>query len=113
MAYSTAYTTATTQAFLNKVQMAIVSAAIAIANEGTGVANHAARAALASKILQNPQGYAQLFAVGVAADGVTDIYEIGSGKVLAGLAKRIVPALNAVSVGAPQDIEAALPSLLQ
>ena len=72
MAYATAYSTATTQAFLNKVEMAIVSAAIAIANEGAGVANHAARAALASKILQNPQGYAQLFAVGVAADGVTD-----------------------------------------
>ena len=33
----------------------------------------------------------------MAADGVTDIYEIGSGKVLAGLAKRIVPTLNATS----------------
>ena len=47
----------------------------------------------------------------MAADGVTTIYEIGSGKVLAGLAKRIVPALNAASIGTPQDIEAALPSL--
>ena len=45
----------------------------------------------------------------MAADGVTDIYEIGSGKVLAGLAKRIVPTLNATSIGTPQDIEAALP----
>jgi [acyl-carrier-protein] S-malonyltransferase len=49
----------------------------------------------------------------MAADGVTTIYEIGSGKVLAGLAKRIVPALNAASVGTPQDIDAALPSLLR
>jgi [acyl-carrier-protein] S-malonyltransferase len=40
----------------------------------------------------------------MAAMGVTDIYEIGSGKVLAGLAKRIDPALNAASVGTPQDI---------
>jgi [acyl-carrier-protein] S-malonyltransferase len=48
----------------------------------------------------------------MAADGVTDIYEIGSGKVLAGLAKRIVPTLNAVSVGTPQDIEAVLSALL-
>ena len=49
----------------------------------------------------------------MAAAGVTDIYEIGSGKVLAGLAKRIVPTLNATSIGTPQDIEAALPSLSQ
>jgi [acyl-carrier-protein] S-malonyltransferase len=47
----------------------------------------------------------------MAADGVTTIYEIGSGKVLAGLAKRIAPALNAASLGTPQDVEAALPSL--
>ena len=33
----------------------------------------------------------------MAAEGVTDIYEIGSGKVLAGLAKRIVPTLNATA----------------
>jgi len=49
----------------------------------------------------------------MAADGVTTVYEIGSGKVLAGLAKRIAPALNAASVGTPQDIDAALPSLLR
>ena len=49
----------------------------------------------------------------MAAAGVTDIYEIGAGKVLAGLTKRIVPSLNATSVGAPQDIEAALPSLMK
>ena len=48
----------------------------------------------------------------MAADGVTDMYEIGSGKVLAGLAKRIVPTLNAVSVGTPQDVEAVLSALL-
>ena len=48
----------------------------------------------------------------MAADGVTDIYEIGSGKVLAGLAKRILPTLNAVAVGTPQDVEAVLSALL-
>ena len=47
----------------------------------------------------------------MAADGVTRIYEIGSGKVLAGLAKRIVPTLEAVSVGTPQDVEVVLPAL--
>jgi len=49
----------------------------------------------------------------MAALGVTDIYEIGSGKVLAGLAKRIVPTLNATSVGSPQDVAAVLPALRQ
>jgi [acyl-carrier-protein] S-malonyltransferase len=48
----------------------------------------------------------------MAADGVTHIYEIGAGKVLAGLAKRIAPTLNATSLGAPADIEAALPMLM-
>jgi len=49
----------------------------------------------------------------MADAGVTDIYEIGAGKVLSGLAKRIVPTLNAASIGTPPDIEAALPSLLK
>jgi [acyl-carrier-protein] S-malonyltransferase len=44
----------------------------------------------------------------MAEAGVTDLVEIGAGKVLAGLAKRIVPTLSAVSVGTPQEIDAAL-----
>jgi [acyl-carrier-protein] S-malonyltransferase len=44
----------------------------------------------------------------MAAGGVTDLVEVGSGRVLAGLAKRIVPSLNAISVGTPQEIDAAL-----
>jgi [acyl-carrier-protein] S-malonyltransferase len=44
----------------------------------------------------------------MAAAGVTDIVELGAGKVLAGLAKRIVPALNAISVGTPAEVDAAL-----
>ena len=47
----------------------------------------------------------------MAAAGVTDMYEVGSGKVLAGLAKRIVPSLQASSIGTPAEIEAALPAL--
>ena len=49
----------------------------------------------------------------IAATGVSDLYEAGSGKVLAGLAKRIVPSLNAVSLGTPAEIEAALPVLMK
>lgn len=50
--------------------------------------------------------------VGFLADnGVTQVFEIGSGKVLAGLAKRIASSLEAESIGAPADIEAALSKL--
>ena len=38
--------------------------------------------------------------------GVTNLIEIGNGKVLSGLAKRIAPELVAVSIASPQDIEA-------
>jgi [acyl-carrier-protein] S-malonyltransferase len=48
----------------------------------------------------------------MAAAGVTQMYEIGSGKVLTGLAKRIVPSLQASSIGTPAEIEAALPALM-
>jgi [acyl-carrier-protein] S-malonyltransferase len=44
----------------------------------------------------------------MAALGVTDLVEVGAGKVLSGLAKRIVPGLNAMSVGTPAEIDAAL-----
>jgi len=47
----------------------------------------------------------------MAANGITDVYEIGSGKVLAGLAKRIDPALNSMSVGTPADIDAMIARL--
>ena len=43
----------------------------------------------------------------MAAQGVTSYYEIGAGKVLAGLVKRIAKDANAASIGNPIDIEAA------
>lgn len=46
------------------------------------------------------------------ANGVTTLYEIGSGKVLTGLAKRINRDISAVAVNGPADIEAVLKALL-
>ena len=48
----------------------------------------------------------------MAAHGITDFYEIGSGKVLAGLVKRTATTANATSIGTPADIDAALENLL-
>jgi [acyl-carrier-protein] S-malonyltransferase len=47
----------------------------------------------------------------MVANGITDVYEIGTGKVLAGLVKRIEKSLNATSLGAPADIDAAIAAL--
>jgi [acyl-carrier-protein] S-malonyltransferase len=49
----------------------------------------------------------------MVAQGVTDVYEIGAGKVLAGLAKRIEKSLNATSIGTSADVETAIAALLQ
>ncbi|AWK88021.1 ACP S-malonyltransferase [Azospirillum thermophilum] len=45
------------------------------------------------------------------AQGVDTLVEIGSGKVLAGLTKRIDKELSAVSIGTPADVEAFLKTL--
>jgi [acyl-carrier-protein] S-malonyltransferase len=47
----------------------------------------------------------------IAANGVTDIFEIGAGKVLSGLVKRTAPSVNATPLGTPADIEAAMAAL--
>jgi len=45
------------------------------------------------------------------AEGVATLFELGAGKVLTGLARRIDRDLDAVSVGQPDDVEAALKRL--
>jgi [acyl-carrier-protein] S-malonyltransferase len=47
----------------------------------------------------------------MTANGVTHLYEIGAGKVLSGLAKRIDATLAATSIGTPSDLDAALGQL--
>ena len=42
----------------------------------------------------------------LGANGVTRLVEIGAGKVLTGLAKRIVPEATASAVGTPDEVEA-------
>lgn len=57
--------------YLHRIQMALVSTAIAIQSEATNTANHSARSAFAMQVLTNPIGYAKLMAPGMAADGAT------------------------------------------
>jgi [acyl-carrier-protein] S-malonyltransferase len=42
----------------------------------------------------------------MSQEGVTRFYEVGAGKVLSGLAKRIAPGALATAIGTPEDIHA-------
>jgi [acyl-carrier-protein] S-malonyltransferase len=46
------------------------------------------------------------------ANGVTTLYEIGSGKVLTGLARRIDKNISGIAVNTPADIDAAIAAIL-
>ncbi len=47
-----------------------------------------------------------------AANDVTTLYEVGSGKVLTGLARRIDKTVTGIAINSPADIDAALQTLL-
>jgi [acyl-carrier-protein] S-malonyltransferase len=47
-----------------------------------------------------------------AANGVTELYEVGSGKVLTGLARRIDKTVSGTAINTPADIETALAAIL-
>ena len=49
--------------------------------------------------------------LGMKALGVTGLVEVGAGKILSGLARRIDRELTAVTVGTPADVEAFLASV--
>ena len=48
----------------------------------------------------------------MVANGVTSILEVGAGKVLTGLHKRIDRTLNSMAVGSPEDVAAAVDALM-
>ncbi|TNE39080.1 MAG: ACP S-malonyltransferase, partial [Alphaproteobacteria bacterium] len=48
----------------------------------------------------------------MAAQGVTNVYELGAGKVLTGLARRIDKSLTGTAIGTPDDVEAVLAELI-
>jgi [acyl-carrier-protein] S-malonyltransferase len=43
---------------------------------------------------------------GMARDGVDAFHEVGAGRVLMGLVKRIAPGVSATAVGTPEDVAA-------
>jgi len=47
----------------------------------------------------------------LVANGVTTLVEVGAGKVLSGLAKRIAPSAEAISVGTPAEVDALVAKL--
>ena len=47
----------------------------------------------------------------MAANGVTEIWEIGAGKALSGMIRRIAKDVTCRAVGAPDDVAAAVESL--
>jgi [acyl-carrier-protein] S-malonyltransferase len=46
------------------------------------------------------------------ANGVATLYEVGSGKVLTGLARRIDKAVTGIAINTPADIDNALATLI-
>ena len=48
----------------------------------------------------------------MAANGITEVYEIGAGRVLSGLVGRIEKSIKATPIGTPADIEAVIAALV-
>ena len=70
MTLATQVAAAVDSVLIGKVEQALVEAAIAIQNEGTAVANHAARTQYARNVLQSSSSAARVFTEGVASQGL-------------------------------------------
>ncbi len=68
MSLTTQYALAQDRAFVQRVTVAMMQAAIAIANESASTANHALRARHAARVLNEPEHFAPGFALGVASN---------------------------------------------
>lgn len=54
--------------FIERVELAAVSAALDVYNEAPGTTGHSARAAMARQVVESPDPWARVLAWGVAAD---------------------------------------------
>ncbi len=68
MSLETQYALAQDQTFVQRVTIAMMQAAIAVANESTAATNHALRARHAARVLNEPAHFAPGFALGVASN---------------------------------------------
>ena len=62
------YGLSTDNAFIQRVQMALISTALAVQAESVGAANHSQRSAYALRVLADPAGFARLMAPGFTVD---------------------------------------------
>lgn len=64
--YGLTYSLSQDTVFRARVEVAVVTMARDVFQEDAGTANHAARLALANKVVASPAGYAATFSLGVA-----------------------------------------------
>ena len=72
LSYMQQYSLATQPGYIQKVQMALVTMALEITRQPAVTHPEQKRAALGQAVLHNPEGYARLFAFGVAAAGLAE-----------------------------------------
>lgn len=92
MAFTADYALGTDAEFQQRIQMAIVSTAVAVQSEAVSTANHYQRSAYALRVLADPAGFAKLMGLGFTVNGATN-----SGSTDAALESRASAIWNAYS----------------
>jgi len=72
MALIDQYTVSQDATFQKRIEVAIIKAAIDVANEATSVPNHTSRLFLAHQVLGNSTQFVEPFSLGVASDATID-----------------------------------------